>query len=134
MKFAVCRCKDGGGGGIAVEIDGWRQHEADWFSAMRGVPLEVSDPGWAGPQNDKACYIVSESSFGRKIVTLPREQGGRTEARIYEGTLEITETWRSAWQRQAADVLNMGFKYLLLPILSALLAGLAVWWIANSAV
>ena len=119
-------------GHIAVEMDGWRQHEADWFHAMGGAPLEVLDPGWAASHNEKACYVVSKSSFGRKIVTLARQQGGRTEVRIYEGTLDIIETWRSAWRRQAAEVLNMGFKYLLLPILSALLAGLAVWWIANS--
>ena len=39
---------------IAIEMDGWRQHEADWFNAMRGVQLEVSDPGLPGPHNEKA--------------------------------------------------------------------------------
>ena len=36
---------------IAIEMDGWRQHEADWFNAMRGVQLEVSDPGLPGQGN-----------------------------------------------------------------------------------
>ena len=116
-------------GQIAIEMDGWRQHEAEWFKAMRGVRLEVSDPGLPGPHNEKAHYIVSESSFHRKIVTSVDERGSKTEVQKCEGTVDITETWRSAWQRQAAEVLNMGFKYLLLPVLSALLAGLAVWWI-----
>ncbi len=31
-------------GKITVEVDGWRHHEADWFNAMRGVRLEISDP------------------------------------------------------------------------------------------
>ena len=116
-------------GQIAIEMDGWRQHEAEWFNAMRGVRLEVSDPGLPGPHNEKAHYIVSESSFHRKIVSSVDERGSKTEVQMCEGTVDITETWRSAWQRQAAEVLNTGFKYLLLPVLSALLAGLAVWWI-----
>ena len=119
-------------GQIAVELDGWRHHEADWFNAMRGVRLEISDPGLPGPHNEKSDYIVSESSFDRKIVKLVGENDSKTEVQIYEGTLDITETWKSAWRRQAAEVLDMGFKYLLLPVLSALVAGLAVWWIGRS--
>ena len=119
-------------GQIAVELDDWRHHEADWFNAMRGVRLEISDPGLPGPHNEKSDYIVSESSFGRKIVTLVGENGSKTEVQMYEGTLDITETWKSAWRRQGTEVLDMGFKYLLLPVLSALVAGLAVWWIGRS--
>lgn len=118
-------------GQITLEMDAWRQHESDWFNAMRGVRLEVSDPGLPGPHNEKSQYIVTESSFHRKIVNLLGENGNKTEVRMYEGTLDISETWKSAWQRQAAEVLNMGFKYLLLPLLSALVAGLAVWWIID---
>ena len=116
-------------GQIAVEMESWRQHEADWFNAMRGVRLEVSDPGLPGPHNEKSSYIVSESSFHRKIVKLVDDNGSKTEIQMYEGTLDITETWGSAWRRRATEVLDMGFKYLLLPVLSALVAGLAVWWI-----
>ena len=119
-------------GQIAVEMDGWRQHEADWFNALRGVPLEVSDPGLPGPHNEKTHYIVLESSFQRKIVESVDERGSKIKLQLCEGTLDITETLRSAWQRQAAEVLNMGFKHLLLPVLSALFAGLAVWWIVSS--
>ena len=119
-------------GQIAVEMDGWRQHETDWFNAMRGVQLELSDPGLPGPHNEKAHYIISESSSNRKIVTSVSKNGDKTEVEMYEGTLDITERWLSAWRRQAAEVLNMGFKYLLLPLLSALVAGLAVWWIDRS--
>lgn len=72
-------------GQIAVELDGRRAHEADWFNAMRGVPLEISDPGLPGPQNDKSQYTVSASSFEKKIVNLAAEQGGWTEIRMYEG-------------------------------------------------
>ena len=116
-------------GQIAVELDGWRGSEADWFNAMRGVPLENSDPGLLGPQNDKSQYAVSASSFEKKIVTLAAERGGRTEIRMYEGTLDITETWRSACCRQVSGVVDMGLKYLVLPVVSEILGGLFIWWL-----
>ena len=80
-------------GQIAVEMDGWRQHEADWFKAMRGVRLEVSDPGLPGPHNEQAHYIVSESAFDRKIMASVGGRGSKTEIQMYEGTLDISETW-----------------------------------------
>ena len=64
-------------GQIAVEVEDWRHHEADWFDATRGVRLEISDPGPPGPHNEKSDYIVSESSFNRNIVT---SEGSKTEA------------------------------------------------------
>lgn len=117
-------------GQIAVEMDGWRQHEADWFNAMRGVPLEVSD-GLPDPHNEKSHYIVSESFFKRKIVESVDARGSKTKLQMCEGTLNITETMRSAWQRQAAQVLDMGFKLLLLPVLAAVFGGLLVWWLVS---
>ena len=96
---------------------------------MRGVSLQVSDPAIAGKHNEKSDYIVSESSFNRKIVTAPDDKGSPTETHLHEGTLKITETWKSARRRQAAEVMNLGVKRLLLPLLVALVAGLAFWWI-----
>ena len=116
-------------GQIVVEVDGWRSHEVDWFNVMRGVSLQVSDPAIAGKHNEKSDYIVSESSFNRKIVTAPDDKGSPTETHLHEGTLKITETWKSARRRQAAEVMNLGVKRLLLPLLVALVAGLAFWWI-----
>ena len=116
-------------GQIVVEVDGWRSHEVDWFNVMRGVSLQVSDPAIAGQHNEKSDYIVSESSFNRKIVTAPDDKGSPTETHLHEGTLKITETWKSTWRRQAAEVMNLGVKRLLLPLLVALVAGLAFWWI-----
>ena len=119
-------------GQIAVEMEGWREHEGDWFKAMRGAGLEISDQGLPGPLNEKSNYIVSETSFHRKIVKSVTQDGNHSEMKLYEGTLDISETWKSAWQRQAAEVVNLGFKYLLLPLLAALAAGLAVWMIDRS--
>ena len=116
-------------GQISVEVEGWRDHEADWFKAMRSVRLEISDPALPGSHSEKAHYFVSESAFKRKIVESVDERGSTTSIQLREGTLDITETWRPAWQRQAAEVLSMGLKYLLLPLLTALIAGLGVWWI-----
>ena len=114
---------------IGVEVDGWRGHEADWFNAMEGVKLEISDPGRPGPHNKKTQYRVADSSFDRKIVTVIDQAGTTTEHRLFEGTLSIAETWKSAWRRHGADVLNLGFKVLFAPLLVALGAGIALLWI-----
>ena len=119
-------------GQIAVEVEGWRRHEADWFSAMRGVKLRILDPGLPGPHNEESVYVVKQTSFEQKVVKLLRGDGGETEIHLHEGRLDIAETWMSAWRRQAAEILKMGFKYLLLPFLSALLSGLLVWCIVRS--
>ena len=114
---------------IGVEVDGWRGHEADWFNAMQGVKLEISDPGRPGPHNEKTQYRVADSSFDRKMVTVIDQAGTTTEHRLFEGTLSITETWKSAWRRHGTDVLNLGFKVLFAPLLVALGAGIALLWI-----
>ena len=106
--------------------------EADWFNAMQGVRLVISDPGLPGPHNDDSDYVISESSFDRKIVTSPDGRGNMTEIRLHEGALDITETWRSAWRRQGAEVLSMGFKLLLLPLFAELGAGLTLFWVDRS--
>ena len=118
-------------GQMAVEVEGWRQHEADWFNAMRGVRLEIPNPNLPHSQHQQSDYIVSGTDFHRKMVTVLGENGGKTKLQVYEGTLDITETWKSAWRRQAAEVLNAGSKYFLLPLVSALVASLAVWWIVR---
>ena len=119
-------------GQIAIEVAGWRNHEADWFNAMQGVRLVISDPGLPGPHNDDSDYVISEASFDRKIVRSPDERGNKAEVRLHEGTLDITETWGSAWRRQGAEVLSMGFKLLLLPLFAALGAGLTLLWVDRS--
>ena len=115
-------------GQIAVEVEGWRGYEAEWFEAMRGAKVHILDPGLPGPHNDEADYVVSETSFDRKIVTQLDEQGGKSEVKLHHGTLDITETWKSAWLRQRAEILNLGFKLLLAPLFAAVGAGLALLW------
>ena len=117
-------------GQLVVEMEGWRQHEADWFKAMQGASLEISDPDFPGAQGQIANYIVSATTFQRKLLTV-RGDNGSTEHSIFEGRLDITETWRSIWRKQAAEVINMGFKNFLLPVISALLSGLLVWWMVS---
>ena len=115
-------------GQIAVEVEGWRGHEGEWFEAMKGAKLHISDPGLPGPHNDEDDYVISESSFDRKIVTQHDEQGGESEINLHHGTLDFKETWKSAWSRQRTEVLSMGFKLLLAPLFVAIGAGLALWW------
>ncbi len=116
-------------GQVAVEIDGWRHHEDDWFKAILHAQLQILDPGLPGPHNEKSDYIVSQSSFDRKIVTVLDEKGSETKVSLYEGTLKITETWKSAWRRQGTEVLNLGLKLLFIPLLVALGAGLTLLWL-----
>ena len=104
-------------GQITVEVEGWQHHEADWFNAMRGVRLQVSE-AIPGTHNEGSDYIVSESSFERKIVTAPDDKGSLTKTHLHEGTLKITETWKSAWRRQGAEVINLGFKWFFFPPVS----------------
>ena len=113
-------------GQIAVEVEEWRDYEADWFDAMQGVDLQISDPGLPGPHNEKSDYTIAETSFARKLVTQVDDKGGKTETRLHEGTLNIEETWRSAWRRQRTEVVNQGFKLLLLPLFAAFGAGLTL--------
>lgn len=118
-----------GRGQIAVEMEEWRQHEADWFKAMRGISLQISDPGLPNTPNQETEYVVSDSSFERKIVYIEDEGGTKTETPLHQGTLHVTETWKSVWRRQRVGVLNLGMTLLLAPLLVALGAGLALLWI-----
>ena len=119
-------------GQIAVEVDGWRHHEADWFNAMRGVQVRISDPGRRGPHNEESDYLTSKSSFGRKIVKMVDEKGSNIEVRLYEGTLDLRETWKSAWRRHATDVLSWGVKSFVIPLSAALGASLMLLWLGGS--
>lgn len=119
-------------GQLTMEIENWRHHEAEWLNAMQDISLEVSDPGLPGPHNEKSQYIISNSSFNRKIVTVVDAAGAKTEVQLYEGTLDVTETWKSAWRRHGSEVVGLGFKLLLVPLLVALGAGLALVWMNPS--
>ena len=99
---------------------------------MRGAKLEISDPGLPGPHNEESEYVITESSFERKIVTLLNERRDETEVRLHEGTLDIKETWKSVGRRQSVEILSMGFKLLLLPLFTALGSGLTLLWLGQS--
>ena len=116
-------------GQVVVEVDGGRHHEGDWFKAILHAQLQISDPGLSGPHNVESDYIVSQSSFDRKIVMVLDEKGNETKVSLYEGTLKIKETWKSAWRRQGTEVLNLGLKLLFIPLLVALGAGLTLLWV-----
>ncbi len=119
-------------GRIAVELPHSRSYEADWFSAMRGAKLDISDTGVGQPNLDRAEYTITRSYFDEKLVIVPVGHRGNSEVPLFEGALDITETWRSVWQRQCAKVLSMGFKHFLLPLLIAVLAALLGLWLGRS--
>ena len=117
-------------GRVIIEMARWRQHEAAWFDAMRGARLTISEHA----RNEKSDYTVFASSFDEKIVTSVNEQrGNSTKVELYEGVLDIAETWRSAWRRQNAEVLSMGFKLFLVPLVVAVASsGLTMLWLNRS--
>ena len=119
-------------GQIVIELEDWRYHEVDWFMAMRGAPLSISDPGQPGIRNEDSEYLISETSFDQKIVNHLDENSAMTEVRMYEGTLDIKEKWKSACRRQAAEIVNMGFKLLVVPFSVALGASLTLLWLGGS--
>ena len=119
-------------GQIVVEVDDWRHHEAEWFNAMRGVQVNITDPALPGPHNDESDYIVSASLFDRKIVKLVDENGTNTEIQMYEGTLDIVETWKSTFRRHATEVISGGLKSFIIPVLVTLLASLVSFWLGRS--
>ena len=84
------------------------------------------------PHHEKAEYVITNSSFDEKVVMLLAGRQGNSEVPLFEGALDISETWRSAWRRQSAEVLSMGFKHFLLPLLIAVLAVLAGLWLGRS--
>ena len=63
-------------GQIAVEMEGWREHEGAWFTAMRGVRLEISTSrssiaGCARPPSvlasfwrTAACFLIVSATGG----------------------------------------------------------------------
>ena len=119
-------------GRLTVELPRSRNYEADWFSAMQKARLEILDPGLNAPHHEKAEYVITNSSFDEKVVMLLAGRQGNSEVPLFEGALDISETWRSAWRRQSAEVLSMGFKLFLLPLLIAVLAVLAGLWLGRS--
>ena len=119
-------------GRITVELPVSRNYEADWFIAMQGARLDILDPGLSAPHQEEAEYVITKSSFDEKVVMLPAGRQGNSEVPLFEGALDITETWRSAWRRQSAEVLSMGFKHFMLPLLIAVLAVLVGLWLGRS--
>ena len=121
-------------GQVAVEVDGWRRHEAEWFDAMRGGRLVISDPGAPGSHSEESEYVILATAFGQKTVRSQDEQGNEIDILLLEAKLDIRETWKSAWRRQGAEVLSMGFKQLLLPMVVSVIAGVTTsLWVRRQA-
>lgn len=115
-------------GQIHVELEGWRAHEREWFSAMLGIDVEIanSTPGLPTKGDN---YTVTNTSFEKKSVTIHLPDNAQQEMPMYGGTLDITETWHSAWRRHRAQVANMALRYVVLPFSVAFGAGAAILWL-----
>lgn len=114
-------------GQIHVELDGWRVHEEHWFSAMQGVSIEITDPSQPRPTKGET-YRVTKTNFEKKKVSTHHRDGTVKELSLYGGTLDITETWKSAWRRHRARVIDSALRYVVLPFSVAFGAGVAILW------
>ena len=114
-------------GQIHVELDGWRAHEEDWFSAMHGINVEITDPD--RPRHAKSDnYVVTKTNFEKKKVSTHHRDGTMQEELMYGGALDITETWKSAWRRHGARIIDGALRYVVLPFSVAFGAGVAILW------
>ena len=126
-RMAVCGRRRKGQ--ISFELDSWRSHEAKWFDSFEGVTVQIDNPGLSGPQFEKTEYTITKSSFDKKILTVVGDAGNETEIQMYAGILDIAEQWKSVWKRQAPEILNSTFKWLIIPFSVALGAGLMLFWL-----
>ena len=114
-------------GQIHVEVDGWRTHEENWFSAMQGVSVEITDP--SRPRHTRGdTYRVTKTNFEKKKVSTHHRDGAVKELSLYGGTLDISETWKSAWRRHGVRVIDSALRYVVLPFSVAFGAGVAILW------
>ena len=115
-------------GQIHIELEGWRGHEQEWFSAMLGIDVEIANPTPGLPAKGNG-YRVTSTSFDKKSVTIHSPDNAHQEVSMYGGTLDITEIWQSAWQRHRAQIGNMALRYVVLPFSVAFGAGTAILWL-----
>ena len=120
-------------GQLAVEVDGWRAHEAEWFGAMEGMELTVSDPGYPHTHNEDSQFLVHETSFERKhVVLVDDDADSETQLQLHEGVLNFKETWKSAWRRHWAEIVGSWLQLVLLPLMVAIGAGITLLWVSQS--
>ena len=118
-------------GQLVAEMEGWREHEADWFSAMQGLKMSVRTSDTFG-RVDEADYTITKASFERMIVTiLDHKRKKEKQVQLYEGTLGIRERWRSTLQRQKASITEKGINAVILPLFLAIASALLTLWITG---
>ena len=115
-------------GQINIELDRWRTHEEDWFSAMQGVSVQITNLN-RPPKTKGESYRVATTNFEKKNVSIHHRDGTVKELSMYEGTLDITETWKSAWRRHGAEVIDRTLRYVVLPFSVTLGASVAFIWL-----
>ena len=115
-------------GHLELELDGWRDHEQEWFAAMQGLDLEITDHGQPKPPRRGDKYTITHTCFDRKQLTLHHEDGRLEQRPVFHAELQIRETLRSAWRRQSGELLNFAFKSLVAPFSPAVGAGLTILW------
>ncbi len=94
---------------MTVDV-GAREHEAAWFRAYKGQPVAVVDPGLPGIASDEYEMIVVESAFHKKMHRVRDATGAPgPEKKIYEGSLDLVETWSSTFRRHKAELGKRAF-------------------------
>ena len=100
-----------------MSMEGWRtkahvtvdvgagEHEAAWFRAYKGQSVTVLDPGLPGVDSDEYQMTVAESPCTRRGTEYRDATGDPGPVKkIYEGGLELVETWASTYRRHKAEL------------------------------
>lgn len=90
---------------VTVELGG-RAHEEAWFAAYKGQAAILVDPGLPNTESDEYEMTVTDSGFEKKIVRVRNASDSTAgpEMRVYEGRLQLVETWASAYRRHKAEL------------------------------
>lgn len=85
---------------------GSRAHEEAWFDAYKGQAAILEDPGLPNTESDEYELTVTDSSFEKKVVRVRKASDATAgpEMRVYEGRLQLVETWGSAYRRHKAEL------------------------------
>ena len=96
---------------------------------MNGLDLEVRPHDRPRFRRIGDEYRINDATFEQKLVTITGRDGVDAQTLMFHGTLLLKETWKSAWRRQGAELANLAFKSLIVPLSVAIGAGFALLWL-----
>lgn len=113
---------------LSVELPPTRGYEEKWFEAFDKRKAVISHPGLPDTVSEEFITRVVESGFHKKEIH--RFSTSRTPQRptkVYEGSLEMRETWKSALLRRKGQAVSYLVTTSVGALIGSLITGL-LWW------